>query len=191
MLGEFIRSQLEEPCVLSTQFLDAVKKYWVRKSEFQEVTLDKKDPIWKEWWIGASSISKACPRLYGLMSACDPSKVSVPSLECETLFNFGVGSAYHKMIQEQVMSTFPSGMVVGMWEQYSDGKIVNTTNYKNELPVGMSLERGWGPKPDGHGWRYSEPKIRIPEYRMVVKLDGIIKWDDEEEVIEIKTDIIT
>lgn len=189
MLGQFARQprELPEISVASTKVTDAIKEHWREEREASEVTLDKKDPIWKEWWMGASTIHKICPRMFALMCARGIEGVDKGVLKSETLWLFDQGHAYHDLFQQKILASFPPGVLLGRWIN-KDGRIADF--YNEEVPSGMSVERGWGPRPDGKGWEYDEPKIRIPEYRMVVKIDAILDWPDEDgaEVVEIKTE---
>jgi len=198
MLGQFARQpkELPEISVASTKVTDAIKEHWNEERSAFDVTLDKNDPIWKEWWIGASVIHKVCPRMFALMSARGIEGIPKEVLKAETLWLFDQGHAYHDMFQQKILPSFPPGVLLGRWKRQIRKELAPSelieeyTNFKNDVPEGMSLERGWGPRPEGDGWMYDEPKIRIPEYRIVVKLDAIFDWPDEDglEVVEIKTE---
>jgi len=203
MLGEHVRKlgDTAAPGVASTRFYEAVKEGWVEQSSVFDVTLERQDPIWKEWWIGASSIHKMCPRMYAKMAAARGAFVG-ELFKADTLWNFGQGHAYHDLFQKKIMTHLQGGTMLGKWERTVTSITGNSmpgsypsfrkeeTHYQNDVPEGVSVERGWGPRPDGDGWTYSETKFRIPALRLVVKLDGIVKWDnlDELEIIEIKTE---
>ena len=192
MLGQYVRRPKELPAisVSSTKVADAIKKHWADDAWGTEVTLAKKSTIWEEWWINASSITKACPRMFALMAAVGEGGYKKERFNAETLWNFGVGKAYHKLFQSEILASFPPGVLLGRWKSRHFG----FTRFQNEVPVGVSLERGWGPRPEsdsrGDNWEYDESKLRIPDYRMVVKLDAILDWPDEDglEVVEIKTE---
>lgn len=187
MLGQFARKQKELPeqSVASTVVYDLIKEHWTQKRTPSEVSLAKKDPIWREWWIGASAIHKVCPRMFALAAARGVEGMEGSVFPAETLWLFDQGHAYHDLFQQKVLASFPTGILLGRWKNDSG---VNT-EYKNDVPEGMIVERGWGPCPDGRGWKYDETKIRIPDYRMVVKIDTILDIPgDGLEVVEIKTE---
>lgn len=194
MLGDFAREQKELPAasVISTKVSEAIREHWTEERWVADVTLDKKEPIWKEWWMGASGIHKICPRMFALMAARGVKGIDKEMLRSELLFLFGVGKAYHKMFQSEILPSLPPGVLLGRWKKRDKGtqEIVEVTEFQNDVPDGMSLERGWGPRPKGDGWEYDEAKVRIPEFRGVVKVDAILDWPDEEglEVAEIKTE---
>lgn len=187
MLGKYTGAIVDpnKDIVVSTKISDIIKEHWNETRESSEITLEKKDPIWKEWWIGASSISKACPKMFALMCA---NGVSSEVLNSETLWNFGQGTMYHKLFQQNILLSFPDGMLHGRWKRRRRNGTLDWTMFKNEVPEGVLLERGWGPKPIGDGWEYDEPKLRIPDNRVVVKIDAILADDDGLEVQEIKTE---
>jgi len=196
MLGQFMRQRTELPpqSIASSKVLDAVKEHWRRSASVTDVTLAKKKPIWKEWWIGASSIHKICPRMFALMAAVGSDGIKAEEFNAETLWLFDQGHAYHDLMQQKILASLPDGILLGRWKRYEDGDrgqlVEEITNFKNDVPDGVSLERGWGPRPEGDGWRYDEPKLRVPQHRLVVKIDAILDWPDEDglEVVEIKTE---
>jgi len=188
MLGQFTRKQAVSGA-LSTTVQDAIKEYWTEEAWTRDVTLDKREKIWQEWWMGASSTHKECPRMFALMAAAGPNGVKKEVFKPETLWLFGVGNAYHRMFQHEILTSFPKEQLLGRWKKPSDSGPTQYAEFDNEVPEGTLLERGWGIKPDGKGWMYDEPKMRIPEYRRVVKVDAILNHPDRGlEVAEIKTE---
>jgi|GEM_PF-4368353 len=199
MLGQHMRQQRELPpiSIASTKVVEALKEHWIEERGAANVTLDKNDPIWKEWWIGASGVHKVCPRMFALM-ASQQEKADAPKVmfRSETLWNFDQGHAYHDLMQQKALASFPDGVMLGRWKRWVQIDEDDTSKFKrevvgfeNKVPDGVSLERGWGPRPAGDGWEYDEPKLRIPGYRAVVKIDAIFDWPDEGlEVVEIKTE---
>jgi len=205
-----MRQQKELPpiSVASTRVAEALKKYWVEERTGFDVTLDKKDPIWSEWWVGASAIHKACPRMFALAASQQGLAGDAKELlQAETLWLFDQGHAYHDLMQQKALASFPPGILLGRWKRQKRNPLAPSeiveeyTRFENEVPDGVILERGWGPRPgpneeigdDGNGWKYDEPKLRIPRYRMVVKIDAIFDWSSEGadfglEVVEIKTE---
>lgn len=207
MLGEYIRQKkLPKPSVGSTDFLETTKKHWVRPARAVGVSLDKKENIWEEFWLQASSIHKACPRMCA--QACAAGIRVEEDVKAETLWLFGQGNAYHNMIQQEVLPHFPENIFWGSWERFVP--IKDTPDmFRREISGGdqestdkIQIVKGWGPKPedieDAHGiqaWRYKESKIRLLDLRVVVKLDGVLMWslldpDKKDEVVEIKTEKI-
>jgi hypothetical protein len=178
--------------VISSAVTDLIKKYWKEEGWSTDVTLDAKDPIWEEWWMGASATHKMCPRMFALMSAVGVDNIEKEVFPAETLWLFETGKAYHRMFQEKILPSFPRGTLLGRWKKINKetDKIEEYTNFQNKVPKGVLLERGWGPKPEGDGWQYDEPKLRIPGYRVVVKIDAILDSIETDglEVIEIKTE---
>lgn len=213
MLGDFTRDQSEQECQYesSTMVASAIKEYWKGDGWVQNVTLDPQEEIWKEWWIGASGLHNVCPRMYALMCACGyAGELKAEKIDAGSLWNFEQGHLYHELFQYRILPSFPKSMLLGQWGRIVPGKVVKDANvvkdvsgvstvsqemtkevtrFENDVPPGVVLDRGWGPKPDGKGWKYEESKLRIPEYRVVVKIDGIVDWGDGElEVQEIKTE---
>jgi len=212
MLGQFTRDQNMPECPYesSTKVADSIKVYWHEKGWVQNVTLDPKDKIWKEWWIGASGLHNACPRMYALMCAAGyAGELKAGLVPPGSLWNFAQGHMYHDLFQYRILPSFPGAMLLGKWERMVSGTgegvrhtpsegcsvrskvmVKEETQFVNEVPDGVLLERGWGPKPPGDGWKYSEPKVRIPDLRAVIKLDGIVDWnqDGDLEIQEIKTE---
>lgn len=204
-MGQHVRQlkELPEISVASTMVTEAIREHWKEERSATDVTLDKKDPIWKEWWIGASAIHKVCPRMFALMAARGVDGIEKEVLRSELLWLFDQGHAYHDLFQQKILSSFPTGMLLGRWKRQKKNSLAPSeiveeyTRFENEVPEGVSLERGWGPKPgpnaekedDGKGWKYDEPKLRIPGHRIVVKIDAILDFGEKGIFVgEIKTE---
>jgi len=203
MLGHVLGRQ-KEPRILekSTVFADALMEHWREDREVIPITLHKQEEEWREFWLYASMAHKWCPRMYAQLAAAP---VSADVKGAEDLWFFEQGNLYHDLIQQRVFSSFPEGVVLGSWERQVEvpgTKLTNVATGKakkiyakeeelhlveGDYPVG-NVVRGWGPRPEGEDWRYIEPKIRIPEYRIVVKPDAILNWPEFREVLEIKTE---
>jgi hypothetical protein len=117
----------------------------------------------------------------------------------ETLWNFDQGHAYHNLFQQRILPSL-GGEFLGSWMRDVEYPAIhgNSTFVIEASDSGIELDddgekrdvvRRWGPMPDGEGWRYVESKVRLPDYRIVVKFDGILHYADGlMELFELKTE---
>lgn len=199
MLGKVVR-QLKQPKVseITSKLRDAILENWREDNEGVEVTLAPKENTYDELWFYASSIHMLCPRMFALMCA-KKKRFYGESFDAETLWRFGEGKAAHDLFQQDILTTLPREIFLGGWEYYDpyiDENKKPTDSFclhrqwDRIVEKDRIIERSWGPQPDDDDdWKYRESKVRIPDYRIVVKLDGILAWpDDEAEVFELKTE---
>ncbi len=143
--------------------------------------LDPKDP---STYMRASSVGFVCSRYEALRIAhkatiLDSEKVS-------DRFAMSVGTAYHRMMQDDVMPAVLSERMVGWWR----GLNANTIEYASDgLPMLV-------PRPDdGKHWVYEEVFAFDSRYGIGGHPDAIVDWrgsglpdvPDDFEVEEIKT----
>lgn len=194
MLGSVISRCSVDPGVsVSRRLSDYVSANWSDVREVNRASLVKQEETWKEFWLYASNTKYWCPRLSAIQSVYQipPSKFS-----SEDKWNFGQGNALHYLFQSDMFQSLGEKFL-GSWVRYvktKDGSCGYRCEYYpsatyNCGPSDSSIVRGWGPKPDGDGWAYTESKVRLNKHRIVVKLDGIIDWGDGDlEVQEIKSE---
>lgn len=196
MIGNVVRQQVAQSRpVVSTRLRDAILESWTEQRDGQIPTLIEQDNIWQEFWLYASGTKGWCPRLCAIQ-ALSPA-LTGERFNAETMWNFDQGHAYHDLFQQKILPSL-GNRFLGSWERvcHSDSDpdtMVYESAYKGdrggmEITDNHLVEWGMGPKPDGHGWKYKETKIRIVEERIVVKLDGILHWGDDVEVFELKTE---
>jgi len=203
MLGKVVRQQKspEKPKV-STKLRDALLESWTEQRDAFVPTLmgeDNPADAWKEFWLYASGTKKWCPRMTALLALSN--EVKGEPFDAETLWNFGQGNAMHSLFQDDAMQSL-GAQFLGSWERVIDSGVQRvtgqtlvrqSTDFKNDIPDGHELVRGWGPKPlnDNLGdWQYREAKVRMPGIRVVVKFDGVVDWggDFGLEIQEFKTE---
>jgi len=196
----------EDPIVVpkkSTRFADAVIAGWKRENIVHTATLVPQKDRWKELWLSASDTSNWCPMGSAVSALFGPRTYSN---NCEDFWNMGQGTAYHSLFQKEIFPNVFKGTLVGSWGL--DGKIAKLRGGKIVLEDRDSVDlvtdidvfgdydereivRPWIKNPwDGSSVNcyYVESKVRIPKYRIVTKLDGVIDFDGELEVQEIKTE---
>lgn len=191
MLGSVVtQDRSSEVSKISTRLRDAILGSWQEKRTRARPTLCPQENISDEFWLYASETKQWCPRLYAYASLFD----SVPQeRSAEDLWNMGQGTAYHSLFQNSILPvTFGKGFE-GDWT--SRGKAASLalamkTQLESFPQDGEKriVECGYGAFDFQQGAQYLEPKIRLPDYRMVVKVDGIIRWPDGAEVLELKTE---
>ena len=199
MLGNVVRNLMGQkmPDVDNAEYklLDFFKGNWFQKNNGRQATLKPQKETWQEFWLYASSSAKWCPRMSALQAMFGSSN---EEFKPETLWLFRQGDAYHSVLQNVLSSVSSKDMkFLGAWERVVRLKIGNNI-YKKEEKFGKNkiqdgerrdIVRGWRVKPRGKGWEYRESKVRMPDYRVVVKFDGVLDWGDSgQEVIEIKTE---
>jgi hypothetical protein len=195
----------EDPIVVpkkSTRFVDAVIAKWKKENVVYPATLVPQKERWKEFWLSASDTSNWCPRSCAVSSLFGPRTYTN---DCESLWNMGQGTAYHSIFQKDLFPCAFKGDLVGAWGLY--GKIAKIKNDKIVVEDKDAVDlvsdfdllgdydereivRPWMKNPwDGFpvNCYYVEPKVRIPKYRIVTKIDGIIDFDGFE-IQEIKTE---
>lgn len=201
MLGHVLGRQ-KEPRILekSTVFADALMEHWTEDRKVIPITLHEQEEEWREFWLYASMAHKWCPRMYAQAAAAPVPDGAVDTTGADDLWFFDQGKLYHDLIQQRVIQSFPEGIVQGSWERLVPFKEplagTETSLLKREEELYLvdgdypveKVVRGWGIRPEGDGWRYIEPKIRIQGYRIVVKPDAILNWPEFREVLEIKTE---
>jgi hypothetical protein len=206
MLGDVVRQQrTPDKPKISTKLKDAILRNWKGLRVGNIPTLKKQDETWKEFWLYASNTKSWCPRMYAFQALSDEPANEEHS--AETLWNFDQGNIYHDLFQKKILPSFGCEFL-GSWERLSlclSNNIFRLDKSKYSLDIDelqmmgfaskemddekRDIVRGWGPVPDGSGWRYVEAKVRIPEYRIVVKFDGILCWKDGKlEIFELKTE---
>lgn len=194
MLGKTLRD-LQSPRKLevSTRLTDAVIEHWREERESTRPTMKPLSETWREFWLYASGAHDWCPRLSALqaMFGVEGEKDVIKS---DLLWLFDQGHAYHDMFQQKILPCLPDNVFQGSWQRtVIDPKDftmrVENPTWKTPDLNGRDIVRGWGPRPEGNGWRYVESKIRWPRERIVVKVDGVLLWPDAPgEVLEIKTE---
>lgn len=183
MLGNVVSRQqdIDKPRA-STALIDHVIKNWQKDlSNEKAPTLLKQDEIWEEFWLYASNTKMWCPRLCAIR-AMNPRINEI--VKAEIAWSLEYGKAVHCVFQNSVLRTLGPDFLGG-WE--ADGESLITENVVDDGEH-RSIERGWRPQPEEGEWKYIEPKIRMPEYRIVTKLDGIIRVEKDLEVFELKTE---
>ncbi len=194
MLGQFARVSAGEAIKpVSTRLVDEITA--TDKEGYVKPCVSLKEGVtrYDEWWMGASSTAHDCPRLYALQAATLAPPKDV--IKAELSWIFAIGHAYHDAVQRETLQGLKNCKILGMWTRFveeKDGRFVKETTgdlSTTEAPLGSDVERGWTGKPEGDGWVFNESKVRIPEIRTVVKLDGILYWGEGDlEVLEVKTE---
>jgi hypothetical protein len=196
MLADVVKQQKSKfgsgrPSLL---LMNEVRNLWREEREFFPPTLVEQKETWQEFWLYASDTKNWCPRACAI-KALFPVTSKEPT--AEDLWNFGQGKAYHRLFQEDMLLSL-GDRFLGSWERFEKQKD-SGLYLKQKLPESgpsdfgdgeeRSIVNPWASKPLGNGWRYVEPKIRMLDYRIVVKLDGIVLLPDysDSEIFELKT----
>lgn len=205
MLGKVVQQQIApKKEIVSTWMRDQVLEKWKDGRENLLATLEEQDETWKEFWLYASETDAWCPRMCALKSFFVLDK---KIFKAETLWNFGQGNAYHELFQKNIWPKTFGKNFLGSWERYviQDDKLsyrkeetdsVHWLNsdvgseflFDHEDADKMMVVNPWQSCPEGDGWRYVESKVRVDGYRIVVKLDGILRKDTVLETQELKTE---
>lgn len=137
-----------------------------------------------DFWFRASDLHNLCPRMCALMRR--DHLVFEEEYDAETLYDFAVGTAYHRAFQDELLHAL-GDVFQGAWEP-SDGQWPTDSLVVATRPTEW-VERGWYARPaTGGPYLFREPKGRIPEVRLVGKWDGVLAWPDApHEVLELKT----
>jgi hypothetical protein len=195
----------EDPIVVpkkSTKFVDAVVERWTRKNIVYPATLVSQKDRWKEFWLNASDVSNWCPRSCAISALFGP-RTYISNFE--DLWNMGQGTSYHNLFQKELFPTVFKGELVGSWglgnkiAKIRDDRVVLEDRDSVDLVTDIDVFGDYDKREIVRPWMknpwygspvncyYVEPKIRIPKYRIVTKLDGIIDFDGLE-IQEIKTE---
>ena len=192
-MGKIARQIQTPPTEISTTLRDAILERWIEERQAIVPTLKPQDEVWREFWLYASIAHKWCPRMSALACAL-AQEGEVDPIKAELLWLFEQGHAYHDLMQQKMLSSLPEGVLRGSWErtvkaQVGTNLVHEERNPEVRAPSGIEVVRGWMSRPEGDGWRYVEPKVRLLKERIVVKVDGILAWPEEPiEVLEIKTE---
>jgi len=196
MLGDIAHQSMGvvERRSVSKKFKEALLQGWVEPRAVSVPTLVRQKEAWRELWLYASGTNTWCPRKYALMAVHG---VKTATVKPETQYLFDTGTAYHTMFQGGMLQGLKSARLLGSWQRTMwgaeeragwgvHGGVRDVVG--DEEPI--SVLKGVVPCPEGTGWKYVEPKFRTLDTRIVVKLDGILEWDDDEdlEIVEIKTE---
>ncbi|MFA4971147.1 MAG: hypothetical protein WC683_00945 [bacterium] len=104
-------------------------------------------------------------------------------MDGQLLWTFAQGTGYHRAFQDELLPGL-GPVLQGAWERTQG----DTVERAPTPGTGPWVERGWGPRPEGMGWRFVEPKGRIPACRVVGKWDAVLGWGDvPPEVWELKS----
>lgn len=206
MLGSVVQQQMSpEKARISSKLQDAIMESWHGNSDVNVPTLVEKDKIWEEFWLYASGTHKWCPRMSAIQALSNPDG---EKFNAETMWNFEQGHSYHDLFQQKILPSLGSTRFLGSWQRYVKGDSCDSSGPSmfelecagKESMHGMEPDDNvfveWGmserpPLPEGeerNPWRYKEVKIRLLNERIVVKLDGVLVWDDFIEVFELKTE---
>lgn len=181
--------------VSSTKLQDAIKESWKVKKTDNSATLVDNEEKWREFWLYASNTKNWCPRSSALSALLGD---SIYEQDHKLLYQFEQGKAYHSVFQKNILPSL-GDRFLGGWKQYtpydtdSNIQTIDVETFKGEKPViedeeERSILVPWSVRPDGE-WEYVEPKVRMLKYRVVVKIDGILKWSDNDlEIFELKTE---
>lgn len=199
MLGHVIHKQnIDETPRISKKLIELILENWrENRSDSRLATLVPQDETWKEFWLYASNTKYWCPRLCAIKAFVKTDNI----VDAEGLWNMEFGKAVHSVFQTSILPSL-GAKLLGAWKKY----------FPLEVPIGKDFEhkifklvrssfwnqvnddedrhivRGWGTKPEGKGWEYDEVKIRMLKYRIVCKLDAILRINGEEEIFELKTE---
>ncbi len=193
MLGDLVKVLKPTPQgVYSTKFQDLISRTYGRVHPRKVVTLEQMGDVYDEFWLYASYATGWCPRMCAIAAVYGASERPV---KADQQMLYDIGHAYHDMFQQKTIPHRGDDVLLGAWKHHrkTTGRLVRS-NYKNVVDDGEKRDvvRGWGPRPKGfdgrNGWRYEESKIRMTDLRVVVKMDGIIRWsDDGDESFDLKT----
>lgn len=199
MIGDVVRkTETSEKPKISTRLRDFVLDSWTEERQVIAPTLVKQDETWKEFWLYASGTKQWCPRMCAIRALFP---VVGEKIKAEALWNMGQGKAYHRLFQDDIWRSL-GGKFLGCWGRYmkcEDMHLYRRNSVTWDEPdfgddEYRSVENIWveEPRVDGDSfknrWEYIEPKIRMYDYRVVAKLDGIISWDDGLEIQELKSE---
>ncbi|MDD5511096.1 MAG: hypothetical protein PHI12_09845 [Dehalococcoidales bacterium] len=191
MLGNVVtQDRPSEVSKISTRLRDAILENWAETRDGSRPTLCPQGKISDEFWLNASETKQWCPRLYAYASLFDSAQ---QIRSAEDLWNMGQGTAYHNLFQNSILPVTFKTCFEGDWtsnEPYIQAETAQRLGFELSKNDGEKriIECGYGAFDFQRGARYLEPKIRMPDYRMVVKVDGIIRWPDGAEVLELKTE---
>jgi len=207
MLGNVVQIQ-ESPDqvpVLSTKLRDTILETWTEEREARVPTLVPQEHAWEEFWLYASSTKYWCPRLCAVQALFGTVEKEV--LKAETLWNFDQGHAYHDLFQQKILPS--TAILLGGWQRQAlsgvalahgeNAWVDESAPYLPEWVSGIQddgesrdIVVGWSKMPPfqkgARPWTYKEAKVRLPEYRAVVKVDGILRWPDGLEIQELKSE---
>jgi hypothetical protein len=198
MLGKIARQQPAKPVEVSTTLRDALLEHWTEQRDAIRPTLKSQEEEWREFWLHASNAHNWCPRMYALACAFTqdgPGELIKPN----TKWLFEQGHAYHDLMQQDALASLPPEVLLGSWSRLVPDEeaskraghlVLHREVAEGPQPFGNNdVVRGWQPRPEGDGWKYVEPKVRLHDIRVVVKVDGMLQWPGEPlEVLEIKTE---
>lgn len=188
MLGDVIRCQVapKDP-IVSSVFMDRVMSNWNNHSfDYGVPTLVPQENIWEEFWLSASDTRNWCPRACAIRAFAPPIS---SSMQQEMAWRLEIGKSYHAMFQNTIMTEAYGDDLLGAWGK-TGKKPPKDSSKVDYLKDGTAriVVRPIKKKPKGEVY-YIEPKIRIPGYRIVVKLDGVLNQEKiGKEVQEIKTE---
>lgn len=197
MLGNIVKILKPEPLgEYSSKFTDLIYANAGSVSKKKLVTLEPQKEIHDEFWLYASYATGWCPRACAIAAAFGRAQREIkPDLQ----WGFDIGKAMHEMLQQRLIPQDGNNPLLGAWIRRGKTNIRGMyrdveSGYKNEIADSdvRDVVRGWGKRPKGFegrdGWKFKEPKIRMLDYRVVIKMDGIIGWEDiGEEPFDIKT----
>lgn len=211
MLADVVKRQIskkegsKKEGVPSILLMDEIGRNWEKRREVRVPTLVEQDEEWKEFWLYASDTKNWCPRACALKALLP---IEAGKIGLEDLWNFGQGHAYHGLFQNDILPSL-GNRLLGSWKRYVVNPDGLSFNYRKEEtdPVAwlngeegrrylftddegdqMLVVRPWLPRPPGEGWEYVESKVRMMQYRIVVKMDAILEmYDGELEVLELKS----
>tara|TARA_Y100000593_G_C4323378_1_gene345246 strand:+ start:8866 stop:9681 length:816 start_codon:yes stop_codon:yes gene_type:complete len=119
---------------------------------------------------------KFCPRKWVLETALKDSNLQPDaSYSLEKRVIFDVGHGIHYFVQNNYLG--PMGILWGEWK--------NLSKWKSTKP--QEIVEGFYPGGPLGTWEYIEPEVTIPEYEVIGHVDGIIKTENEEYVLDIKS----
>lgn len=197
MIGNVVQILKPEPLgEFSTSFGDLIMSTYGRVSDKRFVTLEPQKEVHDEFWLYASYAVGWCPRACAIAAAYGSAQREIkPDMQ----WRFDLGMAYHTMLQQSVIPHRGLDGLLGAWIRKGKTNVRGIykdveSNYKNAIDdkENRSIVRGWGARPEGFdgrdGWEYKESKIRMLDYRIVVKMDGMIRWEDlGDEPFDLKT----
>jgi len=178
MIGDVMQAATRQLCgEISTRVADTLIEKMRRPGRPYIADVSSMDV-----WFAASDVHNLCPRLYAM--AMQEGGVMREEVDAETLFNFAVGTAYHRAFQDEMLPAGLAGVFQGCWKRELNGVLEKSEGVIH----GPHTERGWGPKPEGDYWEFQEPKGRVADFRLVGKWDGVLAWPDApHEVLELKS----
>lgn len=128
-----------------------------------------------------SELADMCPRMHTLAAA---NKLEVvEKLAMETVWTFGIGTAYHDMFQNSLLPLLPNGVFQGWWVDPT----LPTTITTGDALHGHPLDYKWIPQPDP-SFSYFEIQMFDPALCLSGHCDGVLVWaEDDVEVLELKS----